>query len=389
VDQNGPSWGLQCTLGRSNVGAGRGPPGTAKGVRHVYARVTTVDGDPGRIDDVIAFVKETVEPLVRQLEGSLGLAMFVNRKKGRAVVTTAWSSAEARAASDAPLVPIRGEAGRILGGQARPEEFELAVIDRIRPTEPGFWNRTTRLAVPPHRMNDAIASFRGGALPGLHQLDGFCGGVLLIDRTNGIAIAATTWATRSSLEASRQPADQLRAGTADSAGASILEVLETEVVIAGITPPQQHEDSFRRAYAAMSAGGNLEDLDAVIATDYVEHATLPPGLPTGLAGLKAMMSAYREAFPDFTIAIEKYLEQDDVGCAIVRMTGTQAGPFMGAPATGRTIDITGIDVVRVVDGKCVEHWGVEDDLSLLTQVGLLDIPVQATRSIELPREAPV
>jgi predicted ester cyclase len=101
------------------------------------------------------------------------------------------------------------------------------------------------------------------------------------------------------------------------------------------------------------------------------------------------MTAYREAFPDFTIAIEKYLEQGDLGCAVIRMTGTQTGPFMGAPATGRTIDITGIDVVRVVDGRCVEHWGVQDDLGMLTQIGLVSIPQQAATTIELPVESRV
>lgn len=368
----------------SSVLAARGPLGTARGVRHVFARVTTVDGDAGRIDEVITFVEQTVQPLLKQLPGSLGLAMLVNRDRGRVVVTTAWTTEQARAASDAHLLPIRGEAGRILGGQARPEEFDLAVLDRVRPATPGCWNRTTRLAVPPDRLDTSIASFRDQALPALRGRAGFCGGVLLVDRGTGTALGLTTWDSREALEASRATADQVRARTADSAGATVVEVVESEIVIAAIVTPSQHEDTFRRAYAAMSAGGDLDDLDAVVAPDYVEHAELPPGVPSGLAGLKAAMTTYREAFPDFTIAIETYLEQGDLGCAVVRMTGTQTGPFMGAPASGREIDITGIDVVRVVDGRCVEHWGVEDDLGLFTQVGLVHVPQQATTTIELP-----
>ena len=160
-------------------------------------------------------------------------------------------------------------------------------------------------------------------------------------------------------------------------------------MIAGISPPQQHEDTFRRAYAAMSAGGDLADLDAVVHADYLEHADGPPGLPSGLAGLKASMGVYREAFPDLTIAIERYLEQGDTGCAIVRMTGTNTGSFMGAPPTGRSIDISGIDVVRLVDGKCAEHWGAEDSLGMFAQLGLSSIPVRPPVVIELPSEARV
>lgn len=63
--------GLHNAADRSSVLAARGPVGT-QGVRHVYARVTTVDGDPGRNDEVITFVKSTVQPLLEQLPGSLG-----------------------------------------------------------------------------------------------------------------------------------------------------------------------------------------------------------------------------------------------------------------------------------------------------------------------------
>ena len=355
----------------------------------MYARVTTVDGDPGRIDDVIAFVKETVEPLVRQLPGSLGLSMFVNRDKGRAAVTTAWATAEARAASDAPLLPIRGEAGRILGGQPRVDEFELAVRDMVQPATVGCWNRATRLAVPLDRLETAISTFRDQAVPGLHTLDGFCGAVLLVDRARGTAVASTNWQTQGHLEASRAAADQLRHGTADSAGAAVIEVIESEIAIAGITSPQQHEDAFRRAYAAMSSGGDLNDLDNVILPDYVEHAELPPGMPTGIEGLKVAMQSYRDAFPDLTMSIDRYLEQNDVGCAVIRMTGTNTGSFMGSPPTGRSFDITAVDVVRVVDGKCAEHWGAQDDLGMLTQLGLFAMPQQATTTIVLPTETRV
>jgi len=62
---------------------------------------------------------------------------------------------------------------------------------------------------------------------------------------------------------------------------------------------------------------------------------------------------------------------------------------MGAPPTGRPIDISGIDVVRLVDGKCAEHWGAEDTLGLFAQLGLSSIPAQPTVSIELPSEARV
>ncbi len=126
----------------------------------------------------------------------------------------------------------------------------------------------------------------------------------------------------------------------------------------------------------MSAGGNLDDLDAVIASDFVDHAPLPPGTPPGLAGIKQLFASYREAFPDLHLRVEKYLEQDDTGCAVLRITGTHTGPFMGMPATGRSMDVMAIDVARVVDGKGLEHWGLSDDLGMFAQLGLVQLPGQ-------------
>ncbi len=148
------------------------------------------------------------------------------------------------------------------------------------------------------------------------------------------------------------------------------------MLIAGLRPPNQHEALFHRAYAAMSAGGDLDDLDAVIALDFVDHAPLPPGTPPGLAGIKQLFAAYQDAFPDLHITVDKYLEQDDTGCAVLRITGTHTGPLLVMPATGRSMDVTAVDVVRVVGGKAVEHWGLSDDLGMFAQLGLVQLPGQ-------------
>jgi predicted ester cyclase len=55
----------------------------------------------------------------------------------------------------------------------------------------------------------------------------------------------------------------------------------------------------------------------------------------------------------------------------IRATGTNDGPMWGRPATGRPIDITVMDVMRVVDGRMVEHWGVADRLAVLKQIGAM------------------
>lgn len=349
----------------------------------MYSRMTTIKGDADRIDALIDYVEQTVRPLIDDLPGSLGLAMFLNRDTGLVVVTTLWATAADRSASDVALAPIRGEASKILVGQAQPEDLELIAGAFCKPAQPGFWNHTTRLRVDAGRMHELEPSFRGAILPGLQDLPGFCTATCLADRARGVVLVATTWDSREHLAGSRASADALRTSMLGALDAQVIGVAETQVAIAGIRRPQQHEGEFRRAYAAMSAGGDLADLDGLIAPDVVEHS-LPPGSESGLAGIKTAIAGYRQAFPDLHVRVEQYLEQGELACAVIRMTGTHDGPLFGNPPTGRSLDIAGIDVARIVDGRCVEHWGIEQGVDLLAQLGLLTPPVPEQRTIQLP-----
>jgi predicted ester cyclase len=42
---------------------------------------------------------------------------------------------------------------------------------------------------------------------------------------------------------------------------------------------------------------------------------------------------------------------------------------MGVPGTDKSVEIEGIDIIRIEDGKCAEHWGVTDNMSLMQQIG--------------------
>jgi predicted ester cyclase len=75
--------------------------------------------------------------------------------------------------------------------------------------------------------------------------------------------------------------------------------------------------------------------------------------------------------PDKTFTIEDAVESDDTIWVRVQGRGTATGPFFGPPS-GRAVQLTVIDIARVVDGKIVEHWGVPDRFALLAQTGVLD-----------------
>ena len=115
--------------------------------------------------------------------------------------------------------------------------------------------------------------------------------------------------------------------------------------------------------------GRLDRLADIVAADLIEHQV---GAGSGIEGLRALIASLREPFPDLRLEIKSTATDGDVVWARIRARGTNTGPFGGRPATGRTMDIAVIDIARVVNGRLVEHWGVADRLTMMTQLGLTD-----------------
>src|SRR5262245_10725533 len=197
----------------------------------MFVRATTINADPARIDEGVAFVRDSVMPAVATLPGSLGLSLLVDRSTGTTTVTTAWETEQARADADAVLTPLRAKGTRILGaGTPVTELFELAVIDRLRPAEQGFFSRITRVTIDPASVEDAIDAYTSSTLHDLQLMDGYCSAVLLVDKARGLGVVSVTFDSKAHLEASRTRAEEIRRTGLDKAGAEVAEVREAEIV---------------------------------------------------------------------------------------------------------------------------------------------------------------
>jgi hypothetical protein len=205
----------------------------------MYVRATTIDADPAKIDEGVAYVRDHVVPAVDSLPGSLGLTMLADRDSGTTSITTAWSSEADRAEADELLTSLRAHAVRHLaGGTPVTELFDLAVIDRLRPARTGFWSRLTRVSIEPASVEDAIDVYTSSTMHDLRLLDGYCSAVLLVDRPRGFGVVSVTFDGRASLEASRERAAAIRRSGLEKAGAQVSDVREAEVVLAGLRIPQ-------------------------------------------------------------------------------------------------------------------------------------------------------
>jgi steroid delta-isomerase-like uncharacterized protein len=131
--------------------------------------------------------------------------------------------------------------------------------------------------------------------------------------------------------------------------------------------------TMRRMYELLTAG-DIDGFGELVAEDFIEHE-LTPGFEPTKEGVKQLFRMYTAAFPDLRMEAEDVLVSGDKVVARVRGTGTHQGEFLGMPATGKSVDVQLIDIIRFGDdGLAHEHWGVFDALAMMQQLGAIPEP---------------
>jgi len=142
---------------------------------------------------------------------------------------------------------------------------------------------------------------------------------------------------------------------------------------------EKNSAAVKRFYDEVMGKGNLKVIDELVADNFVDHSVPDPDMPGNKMGLTQTMGMFRTGFPDLQITVEDMIAKGDKVWVYTTMRGTNTGEFMGKPATGKKIEVKGIDIVRFVNGKAVEHWGLNDDMAMMTQLGMIPAPGQETK----------
>lgn len=117
--------------------------------------------------------------------------------------------------------------------------------------------------------------------------------------------------------------------------------------------------------------GDLTAVDAIVAEEIEGHVN--GSTFHGRETLKDRVSALRRSYTDPRFSVEDILvdTNGDRVCARWTFRGVQTGRFMGRPPTGKTVEVTGMNVFRIADGRIRELWVNADDLGELTQLGIV------------------
>jgi steroid delta-isomerase-like uncharacterized protein len=135
--------------------------------------------------------------------------------------------------------------------------------------------------------------------------------------------------------------------------------------------PDENKAVVRRFFAAL----DKQDLAAVgdlLAANYRLRFDGNPVMDRE-AGL-GFFGAFLAAFPDIRHQVEDQLADGDRVASRIVVSGTHQHEMMGIPASGRSIAIGAINIVRLEDGKIAEHWVNSDALGMLGQLGVLPPP---------------
>lgn len=204
----------------------------------MFARSTTLSGDPTVLDAGIAYLRNDVMTMLDSIAGCVGLSLMIDRESGQCIATTSWESEELMHHSDPELVPVRARLAQLIGGTPRVEEWEVAAMHRDHRTQQGACCRVTWLRTDHADVDRGIDIYRHAILPQLEEMDGFCSASLMVDRASSRACATASYDSRAALEASRDRAWAIRDSGVREAGVDVIDAVEFELAIAHLRVPE-------------------------------------------------------------------------------------------------------------------------------------------------------
>ncbi|WP_457253388.1 antibiotic biosynthesis monooxygenase [Pedococcus sp. P5_B7] len=205
----------------------------------MYARTTTVQADPSKIDAGIASVRDDVTPVITGMDGCVGMSLLADRGSSRCIATSSWESEASMRDSADKVRPLRDAAEQAFGAsRSTVETWEVAVVHRDHAMPDGACARVTWLSGMADHADRAADVFRMAVLPKAQELEGFCSGSLLISRETGRAVGTITFERREHLDASREAAARIREAASRDLGATVDDVMEMEVVLAHLHLPE-------------------------------------------------------------------------------------------------------------------------------------------------------
>jgi predicted ester cyclase len=147
-----------------------------------------------------------------------------------------------------------------------------------------------------------------------------------------------------------------------------------DLVVATPIPDVQREATMKavRAFYDFWNTGDEALLKQAIASNFTDH-TLPPGRPQGPEGPAFASRRFRAAVPDLKVTVEKMIVAGDYVTVHMNFTGHFTGKFGQTRGKGQPVPFIATDLVKIENGRITDNWHIEDNLTLLRELGVARI----------------
>jgi len=125
-----------------------------------------------------------------------------------------------------------------------------------------------------------------------------------------------------------------------------------------------------RAFYEFWNSGDNALLKQALAPSFADR-TLPPGRPQGPQGPAFASHEFRGAVPDLAVEVKKMIVAGDYVTVHMVFTGHFTGAFGQLQGKGQSIAFIATDLLKVTDGRITDNWHIEDNLTLMRQLGVI------------------
>ena len=123
--------------------------------------------------------------------------------------------------------------------------------------------------------------------------------------------------------------------------------------------------------------GNLDVVDDIFAPVYVGHTAGLPEQTSGPEGVKEFIGLYSSAFPDVHTTIEDIIAEGDKVAYRWTAVGTHRAELLGVAPSNNRVELTGITIERIEDGRIVETYNNFDQAGMMRRIGAIPAPQQS------------
>ncbi len=136
---------------------------------------------------------------------------------------------------------------------------------------------------------------------------------------------------------------------------------------------EENKELMRRWFEEVWNKGRSEAIEEMLAEDGIVHglASESGEALRGPADFKEFHKGFHGAFPDITVTVEDAIAEGDQVAVRCSVRAIHTGDSLGFAATEQPVEITGIAIARIENGKIAEAWNNFDFMSLYRQLGVI------------------